>query len=83
MAKDRQDPNRRVWECMACGQLNVWNWEDQEAVARLCHRDIYDYANARQKNAVAIAHGSCYDNICGNCGADIVAIDSPIMAYSH
>lgn len=56
MRKDRNDPSRRVWECPACAGVNVWNWDDAE---RLEHSGITAH----------VAHGSCYDNICGQCGA--------------
>ena len=67
-----QDPDRRLWRCPACGGLNVWNWEDAD---RLAERGM----------TVKVAHGSCFDNVCGHCGADLVLADSPIMAdcYTH
>lgn len=74
MAFQREfDPTRRVWRCPDCGTVNAWNWDDAErAAAILCEE-------------VAVAHGSCFDNVCGECGRDYVATDSPIMAecYTH
>ena len=70
--KDACDPSRRVWRCMACAGVNVWNYGD----------NLRLNTPAR---TVAIAHGSCFDNVCGHCGANIVASDSPILAdcYTH
>jgi hypothetical protein len=67
------NPNRTLWHCPICYGVNAWNWQDAERAEQLL------------KKTVKIAHGSCFDNICGHCGADFVAEDSPIMAecYTH
>ena len=65
-------PDRRIWRCPNCNAVNAWNVDDVE---RLAERDI---------DAVC-SYGSCFDNICGACGADYVLADSPIRAecYTH
>jgi hypothetical protein len=69
-------PNYRLsflWICPECGEVNAWNYEDAERAAK------------RLKVEVKVSHGSCFDNFCGHCGADIVKPDSPILAecYTH
>lgn len=72
--KDRSDPSRNVWECPVCGYINVWDSNNIDRVKALCKTD-----------KVAVCHGSSFDNVCGHCGADLVAKDSPILAecYTH
>lgn len=62
-----------LWQCPVCGTVNAYNHEDAER------------ASGRLKREVAVCHGSCFDNICGHCGADIVDPESPINAecYTH
>ena len=62
-----------LWVCPECGTVNAWNWEDAER------------ASKRLGVKVEVCSGSCFDNICGHCGADIVNQDSPILApcYTH
>lgn len=85
--KDRNDPSRRVWECPCCSCINVWNWEDAERASTLLKLDNPQHAttNNRKRTEIHIAHGSCFDNVCGGCGANIVAADSPILAevFTH
>ncbi len=89
--KDRTDPTRNLWECPVCSGINAWSWQDAERAAELFSAmtkkpwTTPDFANARLPQSVACAHGSAFDNICGHCGADIVHIDSPILAecYTH
>jgi len=61
------------WICPQCGAVNAYNWADQERAERLL------------KQPVVICHGSCFDNVCGDCGANIVKPDSPILSpcYTH
>ena len=67
------NPERAIWVCLACERLNAWNYDDA------------DYMNERWGLNVKVSHGSCFDNICGHCGADIVRKDSPINhpCYTH
>ena len=62
-----------LWLCPQCETINAWNWEDAER------------ASKRLGVKVEVCSGSCFDNICGHCGADIVNQDSPILApcYTH
>jgi hypothetical protein len=62
-----------LWICPECGKINAWNAEDAER------------ASKKLNMPVDVSHGSCFDNICGGCGADIVRPDSPILApcYTH
>ena len=62
-----------LWVCPECGTINAWSYEDAERAA------------AKLKQPVEVCYGSCYDNFCGSCKADIVKPDSPILAqcYSH
>lgn len=73
MAKDRNNPERRIWACPVCGGINAWDWQAVERAAAMLGVEV------------ATATGSCFDNICGHCHADIVRADSPIMAncYTH
>ena len=73
MRNERCDPERRVWECAACGTYNAWNWDDAERASSLLRKPV------------VCCHGSCFDNVCGGCGADWVREDSPIRAecYTH
>ena len=84
---DRNDPSRRVWECLACNGINVWNWNDAERAATMLKLENpqFSFANNRNTKEIHIAHGSCFDNVCGCCGANHVAADSPILAecYTH
>ena len=70
---DRNNPERIIWECGACGGINAWNWDDAERASRLLKVEVKE------------SHGSCFDNICGHCGTDWVRIDSPMRAevYTH
>lgn len=70
---DRNNPERTLWECPVCGSINAWDWNEAERASRLL------------KTKVKVSHGSCFDNICGHCGSDIVRADSPIRAscYTH
>lgn len=63
----------RLWLCPVCGAVNAWNIEDAERASRLLGV------------SVEVSHGSCFDNICGRCGSDIVEPGSPILAavYTH
>jgi phage terminase large subunit GpA-like protein len=67
------ETKRWFWVCPECGQVNAFNWDDAERAIRLL------------KKEVKVCHGSCFDNICGGCGANIVQPDSPILApcYTH
>ena len=69
----RNNPERTLWECPVCKNINAWNYDDAERASKFL------------KVEVKVAHGSCFDNICGHCGADLVHIDSPIRAncYTH
>lgn len=62
-----------LWVCPVCRAINAWNQKDAERAA------------AKLKKAVEVCHGSCFDNICGGCGADIVKPDSPILSpcFTH
>lgn len=62
-----------LWVCPECGAINAWNPEDAER------------ASKKLKRPVVSCTGSCFDNICGGCHADIVKPDSPILApcYTH
>lgn len=73
MIKDRNNPERRVWECPVCHGINAWNPEDA------------DRAESLLRVEVATSYGSCFDNVCGHCGADLVHVDGPILAprYTH
>jgi hypothetical protein len=70
---DRNNPDRTLWECPVCLGINAWDWDEAERASSLL------------KTEVKVAHGSCFDNICGHCGADLVHVDSPIRAtcYTH
>ena len=61
------------WVCPECGAINAYNHDDAER------------ASKKLKKTVVVCHGSCFDNICGDCGSDIVEPDSPILAtcYTH
>ena len=65
--------NQTLWVCPECGNVNAWNSDDAER------------ASKRLKIPVEVCHGSCFDNICGHCGANIIKTDSPILAecYTH
>lgn len=62
-----------LWMCPECCFVNAWNHEDAER------------AGERLGEAVVVSHGSAFDNICGNCGANIVHPESPTLhpAYTH
>lgn len=62
-----------LWVCPQCGGINAFNHEEATR------------AEAKCRQSVAVSHGSCFDNICGHCGADIVKPDSPILSpcYTH
>lgn len=66
-------PDARLWRCPACRTLNAWNWSDAEA------------AEKHLEQKVVVAHGSAFDNVCGECGTDFVERSSPIRAraYTH
>jgi len=70
---DRNNPERTLWECPVCLNINAWDWDEADRASRLL------------KVEVKCAHGSGFDNICGHCGADLVHEDSPILAecYTH
>lgn len=77
----RHCPDRRVWECDSCGCLNTWNWKDQERLTERTGRPwVQDAPAFTRRNVIGIAHGSCFDNVCGVCGANHVRADSPILA---
>jgi len=63
-----------LWICPECGEINAWNEDEADRVQLKL-----------KKARVFIAHGSCFDNVCGNCGADIVKPESSILAecYTH
>lgn len=65
-------PKSALWVCF-CGGINAWNYEDAERASRALREEV------------KVSHGSCFDNVCGHCGADVVAVDSPIRAncYTH
>jgi transcription elongation factor Elf1 len=67
------NPSDDIWECPVCNSLNAWNYDDSVRFSK------------HYSEAVYISHGSCFDNICGNCGADFVHENSPILAecYTH
>ncbi len=87
LPKDRNDPSRRIWECPACTGINVWNWEDAERASTLLGlaNPETTYANNGNTKEIHVAHGSCFDNVCGCCGANVVKADSPILAevFTH
>ena len=62
-----------LWICPECRAINAWNYEDSVR------------AQLRLNETVTVCHGSCFDNVCGECGANIVRPDSPILAscYTH
>jgi hypothetical protein len=63
-----------LWVCPECGEINAWNADEaRRAAEKIKCTKIY------------LSHGSCFDNICGHCGRDIVHPDSPILAecYTH
>jgi hypothetical protein len=62
-----------LWICPECGAVNACNYEDAER------------AQLKLKVKVYVSTGSCFDNICGHCHANIVQPDSPILApcYTH
>jgi hypothetical protein len=66
-------PKCLLWVCPECGQKNAFNGEDAER------------AEAKLKEPIKVSYSSCFDNICGGCGSDIVKSDSPILApcYTH
>ena len=68
--------SKLVWVCPECGALNVWDWNDAERLALKLKVPV---------DTLVTCSGSCFDNICGGCGADIVQPDSPILAecYTH
>jgi len=73
-----------LWVCIDCGGINAWNYGDAErAAARL--KGFTKPKGSRAESSVAVAHGSCFDNVCGHCGADNVKADSPINhpCYTH
>lgn len=67
------ESNRLLWVCPECNTINAWNWDDAER------------ASKKLGAVVSVCHGSCFDNVCGNCKCDIVHPDSPILApcYTH
>lgn len=67
------DPLCDIWRCPECRGLNAWS----DRVAEV--------ATAVVGEEVRVCRGSCFDNICGHCGADMVRADSPIQAeaYTH
>ena len=76
--KDHLPWNRKIlWICPECGIVNVWNWEDAVRAAKRLKINV--------NTEIAISHGSCFDNVCGGCQANIVSSESPILApcYTH
>jgi hypothetical protein len=73
MPLERTDPARRLRQCACYGGLNAWTWPDAERAQWLTDQKV------------AVAWGSCWDNVCGHCGADFVRADAPILAecYTH
>ena len=67
------EKNRILWYCPQCESVNAWNSNDAER------------ATKKLRVPVESSTGSCFDNLCGHCGADIVKPDSPILAecYTH
>jgi hypothetical protein len=67
------EKNRSMWVCPQCGAINAWDHNDAER------------ASIKLKTEVHVSSGSCFDNLCGHCHADIVQPDSPILAecYTH
>ena len=68
------EKNKLFWVCPECGEVNAYSYDDAER------------ASKKLKGVkVFICHGSCFDNICGNCSSNIVKPDSPILAscYTH
>ena len=68
------EPKKLLWECPECFGINAWNYTDAErAEARL------------KKQTVKVSYGSCFDNICGHCGVNIVKQNSPILSecFTH
>ena len=65
--------NKMLWCCPQCESINAWNSDDAER------------ASKKLKITVEACHGSCFDNVCGHCGANIVKPDSPILTecYTH
>lgn len=65
--------SKLFWICPVCGSVNAFNNEDasrfEQKTGQVCF----------------ISTGSCFDNQCGNCHANIVEPDSPILApcYTH
>lgn len=62
-----------LWVCPVCGSVNAW-----------CEGDA-GRASQRLGISVEVSHGSCFDNVCGGCGRDIIEPGSPILAevYTH
>ena len=73
------NPSSDIWECRQCNGVNAWNWQDAEKAERRLTKRRGVPAE------VAVAHGSCFDNVCGHCGTNFVRRDSPIRAelYVH
>lgn len=69
-------PAAELWQCDACGKFNVWAYVDYEALLA---------AGKYTEQNLAIASGSCFDNVCGHCRTNFVRRDSPINAvcYTH
>jgi hypothetical protein len=67
------EKNKMLWVCPECGAINAWSGDDAER------------ASSKLKTKVLVCHGSCFDNVCGGCGSDIVKPDSPILSpcYTH
>jgi hypothetical protein len=70
------EPAADVWRCPCCDGLNVWAWTAAELASKKHKIPLNDFKTAS---------GSCFDNICGHCGADLVKEDSPILAqcFTH
>lgn len=62
-----------LWLCPHCYSINAWNYGDAQR------------AEVKTREEIFISHGSCFDNVCGNCGSNIVKPDSPILTevYTH
>jgi len=67
------EPHKLFWICPECGSVNAFSHEDAERFTK------------KTGEPCSVSHGSCFEDICGNCGRSIVAADSPILApcYTH
>jgi hypothetical protein len=76
MSKDHLpwEGHRLAWVCPVCGRINVWDWNDAERLAKGLGVLVEE---------LVTCSGSCFDNICGGCGSNIVQPDSPILSECY